>query len=337
MTIKRTALNLLAALSLAGGTGLATAETSEVRIAQQYGISYLPLILIEHDRLLEKHAKEAGLGDIKVSWSKLSGGPAIIDALISGSIDFASSGVGPAVTLWAKTQGTPSEVKLVTAMNNIPLVLNTNNPNVKTIKDFTEKDKIALPGVKVSIQAVTLQIAAEQAFGVGHHDKLDSLTVSLAHPDALAALTSGSSEITGHFTAPPFSNQELATPGIHTVLNSYDVLGGPATFNVVTTTSQFRDANPKTYQAFLAAFKEATDRINADKRAAAEFYIATTKDKSSVEELLAILDSPEVEFTQTPKNITKYSDFLYRIGSIKVKPETWKDLFFPEIHHLSGS
>ena len=63
-------------------------------------------------------------------------------------------------------------------MNSMPLYLNTNNPNVKSIKDFTSKDKIALPAVKVSIQAVTLQMAAEKEFGEGNQNKLDALTVS---------------------------------------------------------------------------------------------------------------------------------------------------------------
>ena len=337
MILKKNALILLAAGTLLGSTFSVLAETGELRIAQQYGISYLPLMLIEQNKLIEKHAKAAGLGDIKLTWAKFAGGNVMNDALLSNSLDFASAGVAPAITLWAKTRGTPSEVKLVTAMNSMPIYLNTRNPNVRTIRDFSEKDKIALPAVKVSIQAVTLQMAAEKLFGEGQHNKLDALTVSLSHPDGQAALLSGSSEITGHFSSPPFQYQQLEKSGIHTVLNSYDVLGGPATFNVIYATTKFREANPKTYQAFLAAFEEATAIINRDKKAAAEFYLKTSRDKDTVQDILKILNDPQVEFTQTPKNITKYADFLFKIGSIKVKPATWKDLFFPEIQHLPGS
>lgn len=336
-SIQKHSARLLAALSLLGAVFAAQAETGEIRLAQQYGISYLPLMLIEQNKLLEKHAAAKGLGDIKVTWAKFAGGNVMNDALLSGSLDFAAAGVAPATTLWAKTRGTPQEVKLVTAMNSMPMYLNTRNPNVKSIKDFTEKDKIALPAAKVSIQAVTLQMAAEKIYGEGNHNKLDALTVTLAHPDAQAALLSGSSEITAHFTTPPFQYQQLEKPGIRTVLNSYDVLGGPATLNVIYATSKFRDANPKSYQAFLAAFEEAIGIINKDKKAAAEFYLKYSKDKDSVQDILAMLNDPQIEFTQTPKNITKYADFLFRIGSIKQKPATWKDLFFPEIHGLSGS
>lgn len=337
MSIKKHSVRLLAAISLFGAVFGAQAETGEIRLAQQYGISYLPLMLIEQNKLLEKHAAAKGLGSIKVTWAKFAGGNVMNDALLSGSLDFAAAGVAPATTLWAKTRGTSSEVKLVAAMNAMPMYLNTRNLNVKSIKDFTEKDKIALPAAKVSIQAVTLQMAAEKLYGEGNHNKLDAYTVTLAHPDAQAALLSGSSEITAHFTTPPFQYQQLEKPGIHTVLNSYDVLGGPATLNVIYATSKFREANPKSYQAFLAAFEEAIAIINKDKKAAAEFYLQYSKDKDTVKDILAMLNDPQIEYSLTPKNITKYADFLFKVGSIKQKPATWKDLFFPEIHQLPGS
>jgi NitT/TauT family transport system substrate-binding protein len=39
------------------------AEVGEVRLATAHGIGYLPLIVMEHHKLFEKHAKAAGLGD----------------------------------------------------------------------------------------------------------------------------------------------------------------------------------------------------------------------------------------------------------------------------------
>ncbi|MEO6928562.1 MAG: ABC transporter substrate-binding protein, partial [Casimicrobiaceae bacterium] len=206
-----------------------------------------------------------------------------------------------------------------------------------TIKDFTDKDKIALPAVKVSIQAVTLQMAAEQAFGPGQQNKLDRLTVSMSHPDAQIALLSGSSEITGHFTSPPFQFTELQKPGIHRVLNSYDVLGGPATFNVIWAASKFRDENPKVYGAFVTALDQAEAIVNKDHKAAAETYLRMTKDKSSVGDIVKMLDDPTMVFTTTPNNMMKYVDFMLKVGSIKVKPDSWKDMFFPNAQDLAGS
>jgi len=313
----------------------ARAEMSEIKVAQQYGISYLPLMLMEEQKLIEKHAKAAGL-DVKVGWAKFAGGNVMNDALLSSSLQFASGGVAPFVTLWARTRGN-LDVKAVSAINSMPLYLNTRNPGVKSLKDFTEKDRIALPAVKVSIQAVTLQMATEKAFGDGQHGRLDPLTVSLSHPDAQVALLSGSSEITAHFSSPPFQYQQLEKPGIRTVLNSYDVLGGPATFNVVWTTSKFRTENPKLYDAFVKALDEATAQINRDRKAAAEAYLRISKDKDTVTDILAMLNDPLIVYTTTPQNVMKYVDFMAKVGAIKVKPDSWKDLFFPNIHGASGS
>ena len=153
----------------------------------------------------------------------------------------------------------------------MPLYLNTINSSVKTIKDFTDKDRIALPAVKVSIQAVTLQMALEKL--LGKHDALDRLTVSMSHPDGMTAMMSGRSEITGHFSSAPFQYQQLEDQRVNRVLSSYEVLGGPATFNTIWTTSAFHDKNPRTYKAFLAALEEAMTFINGDKKEVAALWI----------------------------------------------------------------
>ena len=323
-------------LALGLGAGMARAEVSEVRIAEQFGIGYLPLQMMRDKGLLEKHAKRLGLGSIKVSWSRFASGAAMNDALLSGNLDFASGGVGPLLTIWDKTQGN-LDVKGVAAINSMPLYLVTRNPKVKSIRDLTEQDKIALPAVKVSIQARTLQMAAEKEFGVGKHETLDKLTVSMRHPDGVAAMLSGQGEITGHLTSPPFQQQLLAKPGMRRVLSSYDVLGGKSTFNVIWTASKFRSANPKTYQAFVAALREAMQLINADKSAASDVFMKVTKSKLDPDFVRNIVMDAENEFTMTPLKTTKYAEFMHRVGALNNKPASWKDYFFPEIHDLPGS
>jgi NitT/TauT family transport system substrate-binding protein len=318
-------------------TGVARAEVSELNIAEQYGIGYLPLLIMEDQKLIEKHARAVGIPDLKVGWSKFAGGAVMNDALLSNSLHIASGGVGPFITLWARTIANDYKVKGIAALDSMPLYLNTRNPSVKSLKDFTEKDKIALPAVKVSIQAVTLQMAAEQVFGEGQQNKLDALTVTMSHPDGQTALLSNSGEITGHFSAPPFQYQQLEKPGIRNILNSYQVLGGPATFNVVWTTSKFYNENPKVYAAFVKALDEATSMINKDKGWAAEAYLRISKDKDTRENILKMLNDPNIVFSTTPQNVMKYVNFMYKIKSIKVKPDSWKDLFFLNAQSLSGS
>lgn len=312
----------------------ARAEVKEVRLAKQYGLGYLPLIIMEEQKLIEKHAKAAGLGDVKVNWATLGGGGAVNDALLSGSVDYISSGVAPLVVLWDKSKGT---VKGVSALISTPNYLNTNNPAVKTIRDFTDKDRIGLPTAKVSIQAIILQMAAAREYGQDNFAKLDKLTVTMKHPDAMAALMSGKSEITGHLTSPPFMFQELDDKRVHTVLNSYDVLGGPHTFNVITTTKAFHDNNPKTYAAVFAALEEAVAYINKNKKASAEIYQKASKTKESLDDLVKEISQPSLSYTTTPQKISKFADFMYKTGTIKTKPNSWKDLFFPNVHGKQGS
>lgn len=316
------------------GAAPAQAEVNEVRLARQYGLSYLPLIVMEQQKLVEKHAKAAGLGEVKASYATLGSGAAMNDALLASSIDYASGGVAPMLTLWGKSRG---EVKGVAALDTIPIYLNSVNPAVKTVRDLSGKDKIALPAVKVSIQAVLLQMAAAKEFGPDQYDRLDRFTVSMKHPDAMAAILSGNSEVTGHLASPPFMFQELKDQRVHTVVNSYDVLGGPHTFDLVWTTKKFHDANPRTYRAVLAALEEAVSYIGKNKRAAAELYLRATGSREPVEEVHGMLTRQPVHYTTTPLRVSAFAEFMNRIGTLKEKPTGWKELFFAEIHGKKGS
>jgi NitT/TauT family transport system substrate-binding protein len=213
----------------------------------------------------------------------------------------------------------------------------SRDPKVRSVKDFTDNDRIALPAVKASTQAIILEMAAEQAFGAGQHGRLDHLTISRSHPDAMAAMLSERSEITAHFAAPPYADLELKRPGFHPVLTVTEVFGGPVTVGVTYATAKFRRDNPKLFAAFLAALTESIDMINADRRKAAEIYLQVSKEKTSLDEILAIVSQPGFNFGTTPQNLLKMAQFMHRIGSLGIEPKSWQDLFFPDIYHLSGS
>lgn len=315
---------------------VAIAEVNEITIAQQYGIAYLQFLVMQRDKLIEKHAKANGLGDVSVTWRKFAGSNVMYDAVFSGDLQFASGGLTPLLTVWAQT-ATNYKVRGIAAMNTMPLLLNSRDPNVKSIKDLTEKNKIALPAVKISQQAITLQMAAAKAFGPSGFNRLDPLTVSMSHPDGMVAFLSKIGEITEHLSAPPFQYQELADPRVHTILDSTDVTGGPTTFTVLWTTSQFREQNPRTYKSVFEAFREATDIVNGDKKAAADLYVKVEKPKLSVDEVYRMLIAPGMDFTITPSGVMQYADFMFAHGLIKVKPASWKDVFFPEVHDRSGN
>jgi NitT/TauT family transport system substrate-binding protein len=326
----------LALLFLTFMAQVSTSRASEIRIAEQFSIGYLQFNIMKRDQLIEKYARRRGLTDAKVSWMRFNGPSTMNEALLSNSADVVAGGVPGLITLWDKTRGTALEVKGICPLSTQPFLLNTRREAVKTIADFDDKDRIALPSVKVSVQAVVLQMAAAKAFGEKNFAKLDPLTVSMSPPDSTIALMSGAGSITAVFSVPPFQFQQLQQEGIHTVLSSFDVVG-PHTFSVAWTTSRFHKDNPELYGAFLDAVKEATGVIAADPRGAAESWIKDSNSRLNPDVVAGLIGGKNVTWTQTPQANMTFARFMHQVGSIKASPESWKDLYFPEIHDLPGN
>ncbi|MEY4712909.1 MAG: hypothetical protein RIS88_2359 [Pseudomonadota bacterium] len=323
------------ALVLGAGAFSASAEVAEVKMMSQYGIGYMQLTVMKAEKLVEKHLARNGLPNSKVTWATMGAGAAANDALLSGQLHMAAGGTGPAMILWDRTRGN-MDVRGVAALSSMPNLLVTRNPNIKTIKDFTEKDRIAMAGAGSSVQTTYLQMAAAREFGIDNFKKLNPLMVNLAHPEGLRAMLSGSGEIQSQFTSPPFQNTAIES-GARTVLNSYDIMGGPNTFLMVWSTTKFRTENPRSYKSVLDALREATDMINANKRKAAEMYVAEGGGKENVDKILALMNDPQIRYTLVPERILPFAQFMHQVGTLKTRPASWKDLFFPDLHDLSGS
>ena len=289
----------------------------EIRLAKQFSMGYLQLNVMDHQKLIEKHAKLLGIPEVKVTWQIFNGPSAMNDALISGNIDIASGGVPGLMVVWSKTKGTPQEIRGISALSSQPVLLNTSKADIKTITDYKDGDKIAVPAVKSSVQAITLQMAAAKAFGPKDFAKLDPLTVSMTPPDATVALLSGSSEVTIGVQRAAVPVSAARAPGIHTVLNSFDVMGGSHTFTVAWTSAKFRDKNPVLYKALIAALKEATDFVNKDKQAAAEMWIEDSKSKLAARHGGQDRRGSAVHWTMTPEHTMKYADFMHEVGTLK--------------------
>ena len=329
-------IGCLLATTFGLGSAMAQTEVDELKLMSQFGIGYMQLTVMKHEKLVEKHLAKAGLADTKVTWATLGTGASANDALLSGGLHFAAGGTGPAFILWDRTRGNV-DVRGVAALSSMPNLLVTRNPNVKTIRDFTPKDRIAMAGAGSSVQTTYLQMAVAKEFGADNFKQLNPLMVNLPHPEGLRAMLSGAGEVTAQFTSPPFQNMALENPNVKVVLNSYDVMGGPNTFLMVWATSKFRSENPKSYKAFLDAMREATELINADKRRAAEMYVKEGNNKDNVDKILAIMNDPQVRYTMAPERVLPYAQFMHQVGTLKNKPTSWKDMFFPDIHDLAGS
>jgi NitT/TauT family transport system substrate-binding protein len=308
------------------------AEVNQLKIGKQYGLPYIQFVIMEDQKLVEKHAREQGLGDVKVEWATLGGPAQLNDGIISGAIDIAGVGLPNLITMWEKTRSNV-KVRAIAGLNFMPLILLTRDPKIKTLKDYDANDRIAVPSVKISMQAILLEMAAAKEFGEANYEKLDPLTVSMGHPDAFAALNSGT-EVGSHFSSAPFQNRQLKMPGYHQVVSSYDIIG-PHSVSCIVMQTRFHESNPKLVGAILAAMKEATAWIKSDKKAAAESYLRVTKDKMPIEEMIAILNDPTMVITIVPKGADRISEFLHKVGRVKVKPNRWQDYYFGDIDKLT--
>jgi NitT/TauT family transport system substrate-binding protein len=309
---------------------------SEIRIPKGAGgVGFLPLLVMEKHQLLEKHAREAGIENLKVRWIDIGGPSVMNDALLSGSADFTAAGPPAFLTLWDKTGG---QVMGVAAMASLPMYLNTREERLNKLEDLREGDKIAVTAIKVSIPSLIMQMYAREKYGAAQAARFDRYTVSMTHPDGVIALLGGSGAIQAHFTSPPFHQRERQDPRVHTILVSDQVMGGSTTFTMIATTARFHQQNPRISAAFVKALEEADSIIAADRKAAAELLLSSTAEKGfSVEETAALLASPEVRFTTAPENVMKYAGFMRGTGTLTREPASWKDLFFPEIHGGPGS
>jgi len=315
----------------------AQAEVGLLRVSRGFGVHYLPLYVMEAKSLLQKQTAATGLGDIKVEFLLVDGGNHINDAVLAGTIDIASTGTGGFLTLWAKAKGNPKlEVIGLGGSASGGMTMTSRNPAMKSLRDVTEKDRIAVPGIKTSLGAIILQMAVAKEFGDKEYARLDHLTVSLPYPDAVAAMLSSKTEITAHVASAPFSYMELDSPGIHKVFNSVELFGHVTTI-MAFTTEQFRAANPKLTASFVAALKEAVEFIAANKTEAAQIYVRAARVKSPEGEILRIINDPDLRFTLVPEGVMIYANFMHRVGLLKVKPATWKDVFVSELHGLPGN
>jgi NitT/TauT family transport system substrate-binding protein len=316
--------SLILSAYVASVASVAAAEPSDLTIVRSRSLASLPLIVMQDLRLVEKHARAQGIGDITVSYRTLGGGAAANDALLSNSAQFIAAGVAPFLTLWDRTRGAVA-VKAVSALNTTPAYLVTRNPKVHSVADFSDTDRINVVAPKVAVQAILLQIAAAKAFGASDYSRLDKLTIGLPTADGSAALMAGVGDITADFALPPFAYQELDTPGLHLVLRSDELLGGPTTDTMLYTTTAFYDANPRTVAAVTAALEEAIELIRKDRSWASEVFMHVEGRSPQVPRMV---EDPTITFGREPHNIMKYADFMHSTGMLRNAPPSWRDLFF---------
>ncbi|MFM8800458.1 MAG: ABC transporter substrate-binding protein [Tagaea sp.] len=324
----------LAAPALARAQG---AETRQVRISIQPGMSMMPLVVARERGTVEARLRQAGLPG-QVAWNQISGGPAMNDALLSDSIDFASGGSPGMFILWERARNSRNEVRGLASMASIPQMLYTRTPNVKSVADFTARDRIAVPSVGVGhldrdrVEPVPRLRAPLLGRGHLHQHDLQS------HAEATVALSAPvATEITAHMSGPPQQWAQMKDPKLTRVFESTEIVGGPATQNIMWAKTAFRNANPRTTKAVLDGVDDAMAFCRSNLREAVEIFLKATNSNQDTAELAQNLRDPNVTFDTTPARSMFFAEFMARVGQLKAMPADWKEVWMPELHDRRGS
>ncbi len=328
-------LPILSAFALVAASGAAHAQAkSEISITRQPGILYLASHVMEKKKLVEAEAAKLGVANLKVTWPILAGGGAQTDALLSGNVDVVNTGTGNLLLLWDRTRG---RVRGIVASSAQPVILLTRDPKIKSLSDYGPGDKIAVPTVGVSTQAILLQMAAIKMFGEAKVNHFDPMTVQLSHPDAMALVVGGQGEVASHFSAPPFQYVGIKR-GLRQVVTSKEIIGGPLSQAQFFTTVQYAEANPVVVKALRAATAGAIAFIKSNTAEAIEIYKEITGDKTDSAELADIMKQPDMmDFIMDPQGTMKFAEHLFKIGTLKTMPKAWTDYYLPTSADLKGS
>lgn len=214
-------------------------DDKKIVIAQQFGLAYAPLQIMQAKGYLEE-----ALPEYEIEWVKLGNTAAIREAILAESLDVGFLGIPPFLIGYENGM----EWGIFTGLSSAPLGLVSSDQNIKTLEDIKASDRIALPQPG-SIQHILLSMAAERTFGAS--DYFDQQLITMKHPDGMNALMSGR-EVTLHFTSPPFLYEELQADSLSLVIDGDTCFGGDFTFIVGMTTREFRE-NDLTYQALKEA------------------------------------------------------------------------------------
>jgi NitT/TauT family transport system substrate-binding protein len=308
------------------------AEVNEVRIGIQFGLIYLPVMVAEAQGYFAAEAKKAGLSDLKVTVERFSGSPAITDAVLSGNVDVGAFGTPGLLIAWQKTKG-HLDVAGLAALGANAFVLETNKPQIKTLKDFGDNDQIAVPAT-TSPQAVVMRMAAEKAFG--DYRAIDKLLVSMPHPDATAALLSGR-VISGYVATAPFIAVLKRSDKIHVVTTSKEILGEEMTGVALGAPKKFVADNPKVAKAVIAAIEDAMAFMGREPEKAADIYLKAEASKTPKEDVVGMITDGSIIFSVAPAGLMKLATFMAKTGEIKAAPQSWEEVFFPLLGARKGS
>lgn len=276
-------------------------DHEQLIIAEQYGLAYAPLQIMK-----EKGILESLLPDTEIEWVTLSNTTSIRESMLSEDVDVGFVGIPPFII--GLDNG--MDWKIMCGLSQNPSGLVSNDPSIRTLEDFKEGDKIALPQPG-SIQHILLAMACEKQFNDA--TKLDELLLPMRHPDAYQSLESKAT-IKAHFASPPYLFDELKNEENQLVLSGKEAFGGDFTFIVGVCDRTFYK-NEEQYQAVLEALNQAMVYMNDYP----EETLSILSESYNIDQevLNGYLSEEGMVYSSEVKGIEIFVDFMLRNKYIK--------------------
>ena len=240
-------------LSISGAPS--QAETDHVRVGTQFGLNYLPLFVMEHERLWERHANASGV-PLRVEYARMGGGATLNDALLSDTVQVVAGGTVPMLLMWDLYGGRPEGGRAIGAEPGHqrhavqpPGGCFLNRPEGRRSHCDAGGEIVDAGGHPDGCRGAYIRSGPSAPVAI--------LTVSMQHPDALTTLLARSSQVTAYISSSPFQEMALRQPGIVKLTDNIEVFGGPSTLAVTYTKQRFVTDNPVVVGAYYAALEEA--------------------------------------------------------------------------------
>ncbi|WP_337269893.1 ABC transporter substrate-binding protein [Oryzifoliimicrobium ureilyticus] len=330
---RRAAIAAIAALSVftVSPTVSSAAEEKPISIAIQYGYAYLPVVVADQKGFFSKQLAAKRI-TTAVQIKKISGAPAINDALISGTIDIGAYGL-PGMLIAAEKTKTSIKIRGLAALVAGDNGFYTNKADVKDLKDLGSSDRIAVTST-TGQQGLLVRMAAKKAFGDARH--FDTMMVQLPHPDATSGLLAGGT-ISAYVAPHPYSDVLDGNPKIHKLFNFSDYLGQQVTSGLLATTGKFIDDRKDAALAVVAAIDEADAFIRDNPKEAAAIFLASEKSSLNAAQIEKMLEGVKGEWGIQPKGVMSFADFMSETGLLKSKLSKWQDVFFEPVSTGQGT
>lgn len=300
---------LLVAVFLSGCTGRQAStdkessekQLKELRIAYQYGTAYAPVELAKAQGQMAK-----ALPGVKLEWLPMGNTAAIREAMAAGQVDIGFMAIPPFLIGYDKGM----EWQIFTGLSSVPAALLSKREDIQGIEDFKEGDKIALPQPG-SIQHILLSMACKERFGDAH--KMDGMLLTLSHPDAMSLMLS-SEELAGHFTTPPYLEQEMEQAGMKVVLDGEQAFGQPYTFIVGVASKDFYTKYPEQLQKVGAVLEESMKTIENNKDQIADELSQIYQ--VPAQEIAKTLHLPGMRYSKEVDGLETFTTFMKEEGYI---------------------